>query len=411
MANVLFLVHRLPYPPNKGDKVRSFHVLKHLARHHRVFLGTFLDDPADEIHVEAVRKICPDTFVARLNRQVGKLKSLAGFLTNEALGVRFYQDGALRAWVDEVRAKNSIDATVIFSSVMAQYVSGADKAVGPVLLDFVDVDSAKWGQYASKHAWPLSWVYRREADRLLDFERAAALQASCSFFVTDMEKALFLRLAPECADVVETMCNGVDAEYYSPDDQRHTPFSSGDATRATLPVVFTGAMDYWPNIDAVTWFVQEILPALRQARPNIVFFIVGRNPAPAVNALAGKDVVVTGTVDDVRPYLQHAAVVVAPLRVARGIQNKVLEAMAMARPVVASTSCAEAVDARVGQDLLAAETAQDFVREIDGLLADAGKAARIGQLGRQRVVNNYSWSAHLAILDRYLPAAGKEALA
>lgn len=409
MANLLFLVHRLPYPPNKGDKVRSFNVLKHLTRHHRVFLGTFLDDPADEIHIEAVRKICPDTFVARLNPLVGKLKSLAGFLTNEALGLRFYRDSALQTWVDEVRANHAIDATVIFSSVMAQYVSNADRAAGPVLLDFVDVDSAKWRQYASKHAWPLSWIYRREADRLLTFERAAALRATCSFFVTDMEKALFLRLAPECTGVVETLCNGVDAEYYAPDDRRQSSFSSVGTTGASTPVVFTGAMDYWPNIDAVTWFVQEILPALRQARPQIVFFIVGRNPAPAVNALAGKDVVVTGTVEDVRPYLQHAAVVVAPLRVARGIQNKVLEAMAMARPVVASTSCAEAVDARVGQELLAAETAQDFVREIDSLLADADKAARIGQSGRQRVVNHYSWSAHLVVLDRYLPAAGKKA--
>ncbi len=411
MANVLFLVHRLPYPPNKGDKVRSFNLLKHLSRHHRVFLGTFLDDPADVIHVEAVRKICPDTFVARLNPLLGKIKSLAGFLTNEALGVRYYRDGALQSWVDEVRANHAIDASVIFSSVMAQYVGSAGKATGPVLLDFVDVDSAKWGQYASKHAWPLSWIYRREADRLLSFERAAALRATCSFLVTDMEKALFLRLAPECAGVVQTMCNGVDAEYYAPDDHRPSPFSPDGATGARIPVVFTGAMDYWPNIDAVTWFVQEILPAMRQTRPQIIFFIVGRNPAPAVSALAGKDVVVTGTVDDVRPYLQHAAVVVAPLRVARGIQNKVLEAMAMARPVVASTSCAAVVDARVGQELLAAETAQDFVREVEGLLADAAKAARIGQLGRQRVVNQYSWSAHLAVLDRYLPAAGKEAMA
>ncbi len=404
MANLLFLVHRLPYPPNKGDKVRSFHLLKHLSQGHRVFLGTFLDDPADEVHIETVRKICPDTFVARLNRHVGKLKSLVGLLTNEALGLRFYRDGRLQRWVDDIQARHAIDATVIFSSVMAQYVSGANKPSGPVLLDFVDVDSAKWSQYASNHSWPLSWIYKREGQRLLAFERATAMQANCSFFVTDMEKALFLRLAPECAGRVETLCNGVDANYYSPDRNRLTPFGSAALPDGTIPVVFTGAMDYWPNVDAVTWFVAEILPALRQQRPNLVFFVVGRNPMPAVTALASQDVVVTGTVDDVRPYLQHAAVVVAPLRIARGIQNKVLEAMAMARPVVASRSCAEAVDAEVGKELVAAETAQDFVREIGQLLADQENAASIGAHGRERVIKSYSWSAHLAKLDRFLPA-------
>ena len=411
MANLLFLVHRLPYPPNKGDKVRSFHLLKHLTQHHRVFLGTFLDDPADEIHVETLRKICPDLFVARLDPKLGKLRSLAGFLTNEALGVRFYRDGGFQSWVDGVRAGHSIDATVVFSSVMAQYVKPDEKSTGPVLLDFVDVDSAKWGQFASNHRWPLSWVYKREANRLLAFERACASRAACSFFVTDMEKALFLKLAPECAGSVETMCNGVDADYYSPDDQRPTPFARADDGEAPIPVVFTGAMDYWPNVDAVSWFASDILPALRKLRPKVVFYVVGRNPTAAVAALSGKNVVVTGTVDDVRPYLQHAAVVVAPLRVARGIQNKVLEAMAMARPVVASTSCADAVDALVGQELVAAETAGDYVRAIDALLADSEKAALVGKLGRQRVVKKYSWSAHLGTLDRYLPASRREAMA
>jgi polysaccharide biosynthesis protein PslH len=411
MANLLFLVHRLPYPPNKGDKVRSFHLLKHLSQGHRVFLGTFLDDPADDIHIETLRKMCPDLFIARLNPTWGKLRSLAGLLSHEALGVRYYRDASLQAWADDVRARHAIDATVVFSSVMAQYVNLADKAAGPVLLDFVDVDSAKWGQYASQHRWPLSWVYHREADRLLAFERAWAMRASSSFFVTDMEKSLFLKLAPECAGHVQTMCNGVDADYYSPDEQRQTPYAQADADEARIPIVFTGAMDYWPNVDAVNWFALDILPALRKLRPTVVFYVVGRNPAPAVLALASKDVVVTGTVDDVRPYLQHAAVVVAPLRVARGIQNKVLEAMAMARPVVASTSCAQAVDAQVGQELVAAETVDDYVREIDALLADGEKAARIGKLGRQRVVQQYSWSAHLGTLDQYLPAKDLEAVA
>jgi sugar transferase (PEP-CTERM/EpsH1 system associated) len=169
-----------------------------------------------------------------------------------------------------------------------------------------------------------------------------------------------------------------------------------------IPLVFTGAMDYWPNIDAVTWFVSDILPQLRQAWPQLCFYIVGRSPPPAVLALAGPAVVVTGTVPDVRPYLQHAALVVAPLRVARGIQNKILEAMAMARPVVAATSCVEAIDARSGEELVAASDVSDFVREINALLQDPARAAAVGQAGRHRVVSNYSWAAHLGRIDRYL---------
>ena len=166
-------------------------------------------------------------------------------------------------------------------------------------------------------------------------------------------------------------------------------------------------MDYWPNIDAVIWFAQDMLPALRKTWPTLCFYIVGRSPPPSVLALAGDAVVVTGTVDDVRPYLQHAAIVVAPLRVARGIQNKILEAMAMGRPVVAALSCVQAMDARDGDELISAETAEDFLREISALLHDAQRAGAIGQAGRTRVLQSYSWDAHLSKIDRYLnPTVG-----
>lgn len=161
-------------------------------------------------------------------------------------------------------------------------------------------------------------------------------------------------------------------------------------------------MDYWPNIDAVTWFARDVLPALRERRPQISFYIVGRNPTPAVLALAADGVVVTGTVADVRPYLQHATLVVAPLRIARGIQNKILEAMAMGQPVVVSESCAQAMNVRIGVDLIAAVTSQDFVREIDSILRDAARGAQVGACGRQCVVAHYSWAAHLTAIDRHL---------
>jgi len=405
MSNLLFLVHRLPFPPNKGDKVRSYHLLKHLTIQHRVFLGTFVDDPDDEAYIDTVRLMCPDLHVVRLNPRIAKLRSLTGLLTHQALSLRYYQDADLQAWVNQTLAGHQIDATVVFSSVMAQYLEDQPALIRvPMLVDFVDVDSAKWTQYAAKHKMPLSWLYRREGERLLKYERAVASRSHRSFFVTENEATLFRQLAPECAGTVEAMSNGVDADYFSPDPARASPFECQPLQQAQIPLVFTGAMDYWPNIDAVTWFVSDILPALRQTWPQLRFYIVGRSPPPAVFALAGDGVVVTGTVPDVRPYLQHAAVVVAPLRVARGIQNKILEAMAMARPVVATQSCVQAIDAEDGKGLISAADAADFVREIDALLQAPARAAAVGQCGRMRVVKSYSWAAHLAGIDRYLDA-------
>ena len=405
MGNLLYLVHRLPYPPNKGDKVRSFHLLKHLRQQHRVFLGTFVDDPADEAYVDAVRAMCPDMHVARFNPRSAKLRSLSGLLTHQALGLRYYQNAGLQVWVNQTLAANKMDAVIIFSSVMAQYVAGASGSpIPPMFVDFVDVDSAKWTQYADSHSWPLSWLYRREGKRLLAYERAVAVCAQRSFFVTQNEATLFRNMAPESANRVGVISNGVDSDYFSPDPACASPFAGSGNRPEQIPLVFTGAMDYWPNIDAVTWFVQRILPALRHAWPQLRFHIVGRSPSPAVLALASNAVVVTGTVPDVRPFLQHAAVVVAPLRVARGIQNKILEAMAMARPVVASQSCVEAIDARPGEELVSATEAADFIREIDALLKAPARATAVGQSGRQRVVKSYSWDAHLGSLDQYLDA-------
>ena len=404
MANLLYLVHRMPYPPNKGDKVRSYHLLKHLAVKHRVFVGTFIDDPDDEIHVDKLRSLCAGLHVAPLRPGRAKLGSLTGLLGGDALTLRYYRDAGLKRWVEQTARREKIDAVVVFSSSMAQYADGLKL---PMLVDFVDVDSAKWTHYASNHRWPLSWLYRREGERLLAYERAAALRSKRSFFVTEKETALFRSLAPECARTVEAMSNGVDAEYFAPDPARPSPFVAGE-----LPVVFTGAMDYWPNIDAVRWFALDMLPALCAQWPTLRFHIVGRSPTAAVRALASDVVSVTGTVPDVRPYLQHAAVVVAPLRLARGIQNKILEAMAMGRPVVAARECAEAITARRGTELIDAADADAFVHEVDALLRAPARAAAIGEAGRCRVQQDYSWDAHLCAFERHLaPLCAEQPLA
>ena len=406
MGNLLYLVHRLPFPPNKGDKVRSFNLLKHLSAQHQIFLGTFVDDPDDMAHVAAVRKYCVDLHVSRLSPVRAKLKSLMGLLTGQALSLEYYRDQSLLDWVKSTLKTRKIDAVVVFSSAMGQYAIFQNEV--PVLVDFVDVDSAKWAQYADNRFWPLSWLYRREGAKLLAYERALAMRSKRSFFVTDNEVELFCKLAPECRPVVQSMSNGVESDYFKADPNRESPFAgdAGDAYgQPQIRLVFTGAMDYWPNIDAVTWFARDILPALRESRPQIRFYIVGRNPTPAVLALAADGVVVTGTVADVRPYLQHATLVVAPLRIARGIQNKILEAMAMGQPVVVSESCAQAMNVRVGIDLIAAGTGQEFVREIDSILGNAPRGTQVGACGRERVVAHYSWAAHLTAIDRHLTAA------
>jgi sugar transferase (PEP-CTERM/EpsH1 system associated) len=397
VANILYLVHRMPYPPNKGDKVRSYHLLRHLTQRHRVHLGTFIDDPADEKHVDTLRGLCEQAFVATLHPIRARLASLRGLLTNEPLTLPYYRDAGLLKWVRDTAAQVPVDAVVVFSSSMAQYAAAVPGV--PVLVDFVDVDSAKWTDYAPQHRWPLSWLYRREGRRLLACERAVSAQARHGFFATEKETQLFVDRAPEAAGRVSAMNNGVDANYFSPSADRASPFPAGD-----LPVVFTGAMDYWPNVDAVTWFAREALPVLRRQWPGLRFFIVGRAPTAAVQALAGEGVVVTGTVADVRPYLQHAAVVVAPLRLARGIQNKVLEAMAMGRPVVAAQGCVEALHAEPGVDVISAATSNDFAAAVHELLSSPEKAARVGEAGRVRVLTHYGWAAHMAVLERHIQA-------
>jgi sugar transferase (PEP-CTERM/EpsH1 system associated) len=401
MANVLFLTHRLPYPPNKGDKVRSYHLLKHLARQHRVFLGTFVDDPDDLQHLDTVRALCAGLHAPQLHPGRARLASLAGLIRQEPLTLSYYRDRSMHRWASALLARGEVDCALVFSSSMAQYATAVP---GPLLVDFVDVDSAKWTDYAPAHRWPLSWLYGREGRTLLRYERQVAARADHSFFATDKESAMFRALAPESAAKVSALGNGVDADFFAPDAAYASPYAAGDQA-----LVFTGAMDYWPNVDAVGWFVRDMLPALRQRWPRLHFHIVGRSPLAAVRELASEVVHVTGTVPDVRPYLQHAHVVVAPLRLARGIQNKVLEAMAMAKPVVAAADCVQAIDCTPGTHLLSAADTGDYLREIDSLLQDPARAAAIGAAGRAQVLAVYGWEARLQALQPHLASVPLDA--
>jgi len=399
MADILYLAHRLPYPPNKGDKVRSYHLLRHLAARHRVHLGTFVDDPDDHRHVEALRPLCASLYAEALDRRVARLRGLTGLVRDEPLTVPYYRSAGLAQWIENTVREHDLRAAIAFSSSMAQYLTGLTGMTK--LVDLVDVDSAKWTQYSSGRAWPLSWLYRREGRKLLEFERAVVRDATHAFLVTEAEAELFERLAPDCAGRVDAVGNGVDAGHFSPAREFVSPYRASE-----MPIVFTGAMDYWPNVDAVSWFASDILPGLTDAFPAVHFYIVGMRPTAAARMLAGDHVTVTGTVPDVRPYLAHARLVVAPLRIARGVQNKVLEAMAMGRPVLASAACAGGIDARPGVDIEVAADAQDFVARARELLGDAARGDALGRQARACVLSRYSWEARLARIDTYLEAAG-----
>jgi sugar transferase (PEP-CTERM/EpsH1 system associated) len=392
--NLLFLSHRIPYPPDKGDKIRSWHLLQHLAREWQVHLGAFVDDPDDWRHAPVLQNICVDVKLQAIQPTSRKLRSLVGLLTGEALSLPYYRDAELAAWVD-AKLASGMDAIVVYSSAMAQFVMLANDM--PRIMDYVDIDSDKWLQYAKTKTWPMSWLYRREGRCLLDWERKVADRFDAGLFVSETEAADFRKLAPEFAGKIGYYNNGVDAVYFSPDTAYPNLYPAG--VRA---LVFTGAMDYWPNIDAVTWFVQEVLPELRQKHPDLVFYIVGSRPSPEVRALAGDAVTVTGRVEDVRPYLAHAAAVVAPLRIARGIQNKVLEAMAMAKTVVSSPQALEGIAAVVDAEILRADTPSHFVFALERIL----QGFDCGQAARARVMADYTWASSLARVEALLPHTG-----
>jgi sugar transferase (PEP-CTERM/EpsH1 system associated) len=394
---LLFLAHRLPYPPNKGDKIRSFHLLRHLANGYRVFLGAFVDTPEDAQHADALREYCEEVMVLRLRPGPAKLASLRGLLQGQPLTVPYYWRRALAVWVDRTIARVGIQRALVFSSAVAPYLMGGSHAGLRRVIDFVDVDSDKWAQYAETTGRATRWIYRREALRLLQLERRIAAEFDGSVFVSAAEAALFRKLSPESADKVSFVYNGVDRVYFDPERPLPNPYVDGHH-----PVVFTGAMDYWPNVDAVCWFAEQVLPTVRRAEPRAIFYVVGARPAPAVQRLARlPGVRVTGHVADVRPYLRHATAVVAPLRIARGIQNKVLEAMAMARPTVVTPAALEGIDAVPGEELLLATDAEAFADRVIAVI-EGRVAPTIGSAARRRVYLDFDWDRNLSGFQRLL---------
>ena len=390
MATVLYLAHRLPFPPNKGDKVRTHHLLRAMSSRHDVLLGTFFDDPSDRALEPELGRWCRNWLAVPMNRTVARMKAVAAVAAGQPFTVGYHRHPRLRQWVQQQCRAEPVRVAVVSCSGMAQYAS--DLGV-PWLMDFIDMDSRKWAQYARMRSGPLAWLYRREARLLEQHDLRVAEAAECSYFVSQREAEGFLAARRAPGHPVEVLPNGVDADHFKPDPDLPNPYAAGE-----MAITFTGTMDYLPNVDAVTWFAREVMPQVQARYAHARFTVVGRRPSAAVQALAHQGVRVTGEVADVRPWLQHARLTVAPMRIAQGVQNKVLEAMAMGRPVLTAPECARVIGATAGQHLEVATNASDYQHVIETLLADEVRGRQLGEAGRAHVTACLDWGRGLAPL-------------
>jgi len=395
---LLYLVHRIPYPPNKGDKIRSYHILSYLAKSFDIYLGAFIDNPSDWQYESELEALCKIVHLVGLNPRRAKIKSLIGLTKGVALTIPYYHSKKMQDWVDLVLDDFNITQAVVFSSAMAQYLSGKKYNGIQRVIDFVDVDSDKWAQYGKKQTWPMSSIYARESQCLLSFERQIAKEFDVNYFVSETEARHFKSLAPESINKVDHFNNGVDTDYFSPLKVFENPYKNG-----LKIVTFTGAMDYWANVDAVVWFANAIFPQIVAQNSNCNMYIIGSSPTEQVKSLGKrKNIIVTGRVPDVRPYLSYADISVAPLRIARGVQNKVLEAMAMSCMVVASPEAAEGISANPGTDFVIADNANKFASACLNLLENPNN--QMCTNARRCIIENYSWPTNLAKLQNSLHA-------
>ncbi|GIX16492.1 MAG: glycosyl transferase [Rhodothalassiaceae bacterium] len=399
---ILCLFHRVPFPPDKGEKLRAHHQLRALARHFTLEVAAFHDEgPREEAEAFLAAHAEHWTLVP-LGRLRPLLRGALALAAGRPLSAGYFRHSGIAAAVEAAIARGAAAAHV-FSGPMARYLLPPDgRARLPFLLDLVDVDSAKWEAYARRGPGALGPLYALEARRLAAFERRAAAAAGRVTLVSAAEAALLRARAPELADErVAVLENGVDTAHFAPRPREE------DAPPA---LIFTGRMDYRPNVEGICWFAEHVWPQLAARHAGLRLLVVGAEPAPAVRRLARDPrITVTGRVADVRPFYARADVAIAPLLIARGIQNKLLEAMAMARPVVASPAAFTGLDERAAAIVKVADAPGEWVAAIEALLADPAARARLGEEGRRFVTARYGWAARgeeLVAMIRDLAAGG-----
>ncbi len=405
---ILYLAHRIPYPPNKGDKIRSYHELQWLCRHHEVDLVAFYDREEDRQYNTELSNICKNVSLYPRMGIWRWIRTGMRWFLGESLSVNLFASADLSAKVKSLCITNQYDGIFVFSSQMCQFIK---KDFSKTVIDFCDVDSHKWENYADKMPLYLSWFYRLESRRLLAFEKRYSLAAKASLFITTEEKALFESLGGK--GNIHELGNGVNSVRFRPpvseskkavksdwvaaedsqDTDRKSPWIRGR-------ILFTGAMDYFPNEDAVLWFADRVMPLLRTKIEGIRFVIAGSNPTDRVQALAShEDIEVTGFVPDMLDELHKAHIVVAPLRIARGLQNKVLEALSCAKAIVVTPDALVGISAKHDEEIMVAQDAQEFCRRIVELFGDDQKVLTLGEKARQLVLTRYQWNK---ILDEGL---------
>lgn len=397
---ILFIAHRTPYPPDKGEKIRAYHILSHLARRHVVSVVYWVDDPKDAEHRFFLRKLCRGKVMpVRMNKLTAKMRAISSLTAGRSFSEGYYYARKFRRVVDRLLNAHSYDAIYVFSSPMASYVEGRHDL--PRLVDFVDLDSNKWGQLAQFAKFPLSTLYRIEQERLSRYEVAISNWARCSLFISPAEADLFTSMGGKGS--VAVVPNGADLDVRRlPLDQ--VPFCGAGGSAVEQPegekLIFVGTMNYYPNADAVLYFAREIFPLIRRRYPRAIFEIVGRFPPRSVRRLDGVDGVrVVGKVGDVRSFLIQADVSVAPMRIAQGVQNKVLEAMGMGVPVVATPQALKGLDIRQGQEILIGDTPEQFAMQVMRLLSDAQLRNFITKGAWNKVKQAYNWEAIGAKFD------------
>lgn len=381
---ILFVTHKIPYPPNKGEKVRAFNIIRHLSKRHDICLVSLYDDVNDPRYMPELKKFCKEAYLFAVNPLFAKIKAAFYLLAGMPATLGYFYSYKMKSKINELVRSQKFDLVFAYSSSMAQYVMDARI---PKIMDFVDCDSAKWEQYSRLTRFPMSLIYSREHELLKKYEQKIAQKFDKLFVVTEAEKKEFSAFTP--VDKFMVLANGVDTDF----------FKASQRNRGNR-LIFTGAMDYFANVDGVIYFSKEIFPLVRKAHPDAEFYIVGHRPVAAVRALTGiEGVKVTGSVADIREYLGMASVCVAPLRIAQGVQNKILEAMASALPVVTTSKALSGVGAQAGRDLLVVDGPAEFAAEVNRLLQNPALREELGNNARKYVLENHSWGKNLGQLD------------
>jgi len=399
MGEFLFLAHRVPFPPDRGDKIRSHHLLKGLAKLGPVHAGTFAETPQDMAQKGELAAIAKTHALIQRKKPL-PFAGVEALIQHRPVSLTAFEHEAMHRYVAKTLGNHKIDTVFVFSGQMGQYIPG-DYA-GRVIIDLCDVDSAKFEAYAA--AGQRSWLNRREGRLLAREEERLAHRADTTLLISDNEVALFRsRLSSTRQVELCALGNGIDASFFDPDRVAlHPDLEEGEDPQ----LVFTGQMDYAPNVAAAEWMIENIMPALRRTYARARFHIVGRAPTAALRDRHGENGVrVWGEVPDVRPFLKSADLVAAPLLIARGVQNKVLEAMAMAKPVVLTPGAATGIAAE--NDLhfaIARPDPAEMLVRIEALLADRDKRIEMGRAAREFVIDRMSWdSVHKRLAQVVVP--------